>query len=78
MATSGSKGQPRRWVILVARDQADLREHLREAFVKDQNVRVIEASEADEPKHSEKISRGLRLRGAAILRADEYEGRYRP
>ncbi len=49
--------QTRKYVILVARDQADLREHLRKAFAADDKVRIVEASEADAPKHSEKIFR---------------------
>lgn len=38
--------QTRKYVILVARDQADLREHLRKAFAADDKVRIVEASEA--------------------------------
>ena len=49
--------QTRKYVILVARDQADLREHLRKAFAADDKVRIVEACEADAPKHSEKIAR---------------------
>jgi hypothetical protein len=36
----------------------------------------VEASDDDEPKHSEKIGRRLRIHGAVVLRADEYERRY--
>ena len=75
MAARASE-RPRKWVILVARDQADFREQLRQAFAANGHVRIIEASEADEPKHSEKTARGLRVRGAVILKADDYEWRY--
>jgi hypothetical protein len=68
--------QMRKYVILVARNQADLREHLRKAFAADDKVRIVEASEADAPKHSEKIARRLRIHGAVILRAADYEWRY--
>jgi hypothetical protein len=68
--------QTRKYVILVARDQADLREHLRKAFAADDKVRIVEASEADASKHSEKIARRLRIHGAVILRAADYEWRY--
>jgi hypothetical protein len=68
--------QTRKYVILVARDQADLREHLRKAFAADDKVRIVEASEADAPKHSEKIAPRLRIHGAVILRAADYEWRY--
>jgi len=47
--------QTRKYVILVARDQADLREHLRKAFAADDKVRI---------------------HGAVILRAADYEWRY--
>jgi hypothetical protein len=43
--------QTRKYVILVARNQADLRERLRKAFAADDKVRIVEASEADAPKH---------------------------
>ena len=65
--------QTRKYVILVARDQADLREHLRKAFAADDKVRIVEA---DASKHWEKIARRLRIHGAVILRAADYEWRY--
>src|SRR5260370_32457411 len=68
----------RRWVILVDRAQPDLREHMRKAFASDSQVRIIEASEADGPKHSEKITRRLRIHGAALLREEEDQCRYAP
>jgi hypothetical protein len=49
---------------------------LRKAFAADDKVRMVEASEADAPKHSEKIARRLRIHGAVILRAADYEWRY--
>lgn len=60
-----------RWVVVVARNQPGLLEHLRRAFASDDKVRIIVDPKADLSEHPPKIARRLRRQGAVILREDE-------
>lgn len=67
---SGVKA-PRRdyqWVILVARDQADLYRHLRDALRSDPKVQVMLDRRKDDSRNPEWINERLRTHGAVVIR----------
>lgn len=65
-------GRPtRRWLIVVARSQADLYEHLVQAFSRDTKVRVILDRRKDESRNSPQITHRLRTHGAVVIRQAE-------
>jgi hypothetical protein len=59
---------PKRWLIVVARSQADLYTHLVQAFSRDQKVRVILDRRKDESRNPPQIAHRLRTHGAVIIR----------
>ena len=62
-------GQPaRRWLIVVARGQADLYAHLVQAFSRDVKVRVILDRRKDDSRNSPQVTHRLRTHGAVIIR----------
>ena len=62
-------GQPaKRWLIIVARNQADLFTHLTQAFSHDTKVRVILDRRKDDSRNSPQLTQRLRTHGAAIIR----------
>jgi len=58
----------RRWLIVVARGQADLYEHLVQAFSRDSKVRVILDRRKDDSRNSPQVTHRLRTHGAVIIR----------
>lgn len=62
-------GQPaKRWLIVVARGQADLYAHLVQAFSRDAKVRVILDRRKDDSRNSPQVAHRLRTHGAVIIR----------
>ena len=61
----------RRWLIVVARDQADLFAHLTQAFSRDNKVRVIQDRRKDDSRNSPAVTHRLRTHGAVIIRQAE-------
>ena len=66
-----SDGQSaQRWLIVVARGQADLYSHLVQAFARDTKVRVILDRRKDDSRNSPQVTHRLRTHGAVIIRQD--------
>jgi hypothetical protein len=65
----GHPGQ--RWLIVVARGQADLYAHLVQAFARDTKVRVILDRRKDDSRNSPEVTHRLRTHGAVIIRQAE-------
>ena len=64
-----SNGQTaKRWLIVVAREQADLFDHLVQAFSRDGKVRVILDRRKDDSRNSPHVAHRLRTHGAVIIR----------
>ena len=62
-------GQPDgRWIIVVARGQADLHAHLVQAFSRDTKVRVVLDRRKDDSRNSPQVTHRLRTHGAVIIR----------
>lgn len=61
----------KRWLIVVARGQADLYNHLVQAFSRDSKVRVILDRRKDDSRNSPQITHRLRTHGAVIIRQTE-------
>lgn len=61
----------RRWLIVVARDQADLYAHLVQAFARDSKVRVVLDRRKDESRNAPYVTHRLRSHGAVIIRQTE-------
>ena len=62
------QGADRRWLIVVARGQADLYAHLVQAFSRDSKVRVILDRRKDDSRNSPQVTHRLRTHGAVIIR----------
>jgi hypothetical protein len=58
----------KRWLIVVARGQADLYTHLVQAFSRDTKVRVILDRRKDDSRNSPQVTHRLRTHGAVIIR----------
>ncbi len=58
----------KRWLIVVARGQADLYSHLVQAFSRDSKVRVILDRRKDDSRNSPQVTHRLRTHGAVIIR----------
>ena len=58
----------KRWLIVVARGQAELYTHLVEAFSRDAKVRVILDRRKDDSRNSPQVTHRLRTHGAVIIR----------
>ena len=58
----------KRWLIVVARGQADLYTHLVQAFSRDAKVRVILDRREDDSRNSPQVAHRLRTHGAVIIR----------
>jgi hypothetical protein len=58
----------RRWLIVVARGQADLYAHLVQAFSHDSKVQVILDRRKDDSRNSPEVTHRLRTHGAVIIR----------
>lgn len=61
----------KRWLIVVARGQADLYAHLVQAFSRDSKVRVILDRRKDDSRNSPQVTHRLRTHGAVIIRQAE-------
>ncbi len=61
----------KRWLIVVARGQAELYTHLVEAFSRDTKVRVILDRRKDDSRNSPQVTHRLRTHGAGIIRQAE-------
>ncbi|MGH7385524.1 MAG: hypothetical protein ACREKG_10085 [Candidatus Rokuibacteriota bacterium] len=61
----------KRWLIVVARGQADLYTHLVQAFARDGKVRVILDRRKDDSRNSPQVTHRLRTHGAVIIRQAE-------
>ena len=61
----------KRWLIVVARGQAELYTHLVEAFSRDTKVRVILDRRKDDSRTSPQVTHRLRTHGAVIIRQAE-------
>jgi len=61
----------KRWLIVVARGQADLYTHLVQAFSRDSKVRVILDRRKDDSRNSPQVTHRLRTHGAVIIRQAE-------
>lgn len=61
----------KRWLIVVARGQADLYAHLVQAFSRDGKVRVILDRRRDDSRNSPQVTHRLRTHGAVIIRQAE-------
>jgi hypothetical protein len=57
-----------RWVVLVARDQADLYRHLRNALWRDEKVRVIRDRRENDSRNPAWVNERLRSHGAVVIR----------
>lgn len=57
-----------KWLIVVAKGQVDLYEHLLQAFSRDQKVQVILDRRKDESRNSPQIAHRLRTHGAVVIR----------
>jgi hypothetical protein len=64
-------GQAKRWLIIVARNQADLYDHLVQAFSRDSKVEVILDRRKDDARNSPQVTHRLRTHGAVIIRQAE-------
>jgi len=58
----------KRWLIIVARGQADLYAHLVQAFSRDGKVRVVLDRRKDDSRNSPQVASRLRTHGAVIVR----------
>lgn len=58
----------KRWLIVVARGQADLYAHLVQAFSRDGKVRVILDRRKDDSRNTPHVTHRLRTHGAVIIR----------
>ena len=58
----------KRWLIVVARGQADLYTHLVQAFSRDTKVRVILDRRKDDSRNSPQVTHRLWTHGAVIIR----------
>lgn len=58
----------KRWLIVVARGQAELYAHLVQAFSRDSKVRVILDRRKDDSRNSAQVTHRLRTHGAVIIR----------
>jgi len=58
----------KRWLIVVARGQADRYSHLVQAFSRDTKVRVILDRRKDDSRNSPQVTHRLRTHGAVIIR----------
>jgi hypothetical protein len=56
-----------RWVILVAREEDELYEHLRAAFAGDPKVRVVLDRRTDEARNSPRINERLHTARVVII-----------
>jgi hypothetical protein len=61
----------KRWLIVVARGQADLYAHLVQAFSRDSKVRVILDRRKDDSRNAPQVTHRLRTHGAVIIRQAE-------
>lgn len=61
----------KRWLIVVARGQADLYTHLVQAFSRDSKVRVILDRRKDDSRNAPQVTHRLRTHGAVIIRQAE-------
>lgn len=57
-----------RWVILVAREHAELYEHLRRAFANDAKVQVLLDRREDESRNPPWVNAQLRKEGVVLIR----------
>jgi hypothetical protein len=57
-----------RWVILVAREHADLYQHLRRAFQSDAKVQVLLDRREDESRNPPWVNAQLRKEGVVLIR----------
>ena len=58
----------KRWIVVVARGQADLYSHLVQAFARDAKVRVVLDRRTDDSRNSPQVTHRLRTHGAVIIR----------
>lgn len=58
----------KRWLIVVARGQAELYAHLVQAFSRDTKVRVVLDRRKDDSRNSPQVTHRLRTHGAVIIR----------
>jgi hypothetical protein len=68
MPEQRQKDADKRWLIVVARGQADLYAHLVQAFSRDGKVRVILDRRKDDARNSPQVTHRLRTHGAVIIR----------
>ncbi len=67
-SSSTPRRSPSRWIILVARGEDELYEHLRDAFQHDKEVEVIMDSQNNPRRNPAGVDESLRTRGVAIIR----------
>jgi len=58
----------KRWIVVVARGQADLYSHLVQAFARDAKVSVVLDRRKDDSRNSPQVTHRLRTHGAVIIR----------
>jgi hypothetical protein len=74
MGRMGRSSSPaRRWVVLVARDESDLYEHLRRAFASDRKVQVVIDRRRDRSRNPTWVNDQLDVEGAVVIRIVEPE-----
>jgi hypothetical protein len=56
------------WVVLVARNQPDLLEHLESAFASDEKVEIVIDRRRDYSRNPPGLEERLRIHGAAVVR----------
>ena len=61
-------GDSAQWLILVARDQADLYGHLVRAFARDDKVQILMDRRKDYSRNPPGMEERLRIHGAAVIR----------
>ena len=74
-STEGARQRPRssvhdsaQWLILVAKDQADLYGHLVRAFSRDDKVQILLDRRKDYSRNPPGMEERLRIHGAAVIR----------
>jgi hypothetical protein len=58
----------KRWIVVVARGQADLYSHLVQAFARDAKVSVVLDRRKNDSRNSPQVTHRLRTHGAVIIR----------
>jgi len=64
-----TKGRPRHWLVVVAREEDEIHAKLRRVLAVDRHVRVIFDRRATAARNPPWVTRGLRIHGFAVIPA---------